>query len=224
VNRPALIKAACYALDAAGMAVSRRSVQGFLRKAFDRGFSTDEIAPVVLDFKKRGPVEVQAGSKPGPSSVLKKPVSGPNEVQSRSSRARVAKVLESEALLLLPSGKSPASNGQVPKPEKEPLPWVDDLRRAMAMMERAELAALSVPQRVTLGRYHALAFENFSVSEVKNKNRGAKHVAAIAELGRSNLGDVTVEEYCKYMRHLLKETGALIRSPWALKGAIEAEV
>jgi hypothetical protein len=207
-------------LDAAGIAVSRRSVQAFIRKAFDRGFSTDEIAPIVREFKKSGPNGVQAGSEPGPTSVRKTAVSGPKQVRARSSRARVAKVLELEALSLLPSGKSTAAETKSKiQPE-----WVADLKCRLAAMRNFELKDLNVAQRVTLGRWHAYAYENFSVSETKNKNRGAKHVAAIAELGRTNLGDVTVEEYCGYMRHLLKTSGALIRSPWALKGAIEAVV
>lgn len=136
-------------------------------------------------------------------------------IQARHPRARVVKELVLQTSLS-PIGDTAGSA----RPEPE---WVKALRREIKTIDGLTISALTVGQRVALGRYHAYRFEKFTVSEVKNKNRGLKHVGPLAELGKSKYGDVTVADYRAYMQGLLVTSGALIRSVWDLRGAIEDE-
>lgn len=128
--------------------------------------------------------------------------------KKRGSRARSIGTPSSEAI------PSPNGDGQPP--------WVLQLRKDVTSLQAKTLAELTRDERVVLGRYHAWRFENHSKSEAANRTRGVKHVASLADLSRlQRYADVTVGEYISNIVALAKSSGALIRSPWALKGAIE---
>lgn len=185
---------------------SVRKVAAVLRAARGKGARMTDILSILTKFRET------PGKHPGNNPETLFPLAGNNpETPRKPSRGRDKVIVKS----LLPS---PSGDGHVP-------PWLEKLREEVAAIDRLTLAELSVEQRIVLGRYHAYRFENYAASEAKNRNRGAKHVTPISDLGRSNdYGDVTVAEYRAYLQHLLKATGTLIRSPWALKGAIEESV
>lgn len=118
-----------------------------------------------------------------------------------------------------PKTKRPAKQTDSDKSEPD---WVKNLRRDVTGIDKTALGDLTLPQRVILGQYHAYRFEHFTTSHTKCVNRGSKHISAIADLGKLVAYEaMTVAEYRGYMQRLMAASGALVRSPWALKGAIE---
>lgn len=104
-------------------------------------------------------------------------------------------------------------------------PWVSALRTAANTLARKSLAQLTRTERITLGRYHAYFFENYRKNESKNRTRGVAHVSAFAELGRlKHYSDLTVRQYFDAIFGLARESGTMIRSPWAIKGAVGPEL
>ena len=102
--------------------------------------------------------------------------------------------------------------------------WVIELRAAAGALKDVRLAALSRSDRVIVARYHAMRFENYCRDEGANRRHAlACHVAALGSLCQARrYSDMTVGELIGNLRELQAASGgAIIRSLWAIKGAVE---
>lgn len=105
------------------------------------------------------------------------------------------------------------------------LSWVQPLRDATRDIAKVTIAGLSLDQRDTLARYHALNFSGCTVKESLNKSTATKIAAGLASMARNKTyGDLTVETYVSLARkvHELRG-GARWFDPWLIRSAVEFE-
>jgi len=122
------------------------------------------------------------------------------------------------------SQKKKTARKRAEKAPKEPAEWIAPLTASARQIGRVRFDALAIDQRNVVGRYHALKFMGFSRDETKNRKAGASLIAAIRDLGNDDtLGAITVGQYFLALQAVFDATGVLIRSPWAVRGALPAE-
>jgi uncharacterized protein YdaU (DUF1376 family) len=101
--------------------------------------------------------------------------------------------------------------------------WVSPVHRAARALLDVKLADLGAGDRIDVARMFAYRHLNCTQNESKNRSQAMRLLSAFYDLGRSPvIGPLTVKEYFVGLKQLHDATGAMIRSPWAIKGILES--